>query len=139
MPVAVPYENEARCDPVTELSARDLSCSDQLNAPWSGRDCVMLDVDLNCGPALACACPPEKEDRRVDDANTPDTETGASREFACTLLLLLTVVCGVFDGTTGLALPVPGLVPPVRYPLGFAPKDMRRVKGVVGTVRELVE
>jgi hypothetical protein len=51
-------EKEGRCDCETELSARDLSCSDQLKPPPSpgraetGRSEVVLDFDC----VLACVC-----------------------------------------------------------------------------------
>jgi hypothetical protein len=47
-----PYEKEGR-EPVTELSARDLNCSDQLK-PWSGREEYMSEETLGFGTLLAC-------------------------------------------------------------------------------------
>lgn len=48
-----PKENEGRV-PWTELSARDLSCSDQLK-PWSGRGINVSEGFLWVGAVLACA------------------------------------------------------------------------------------
>ena len=46
-------EKEGRAPPATLLSARDLSCSDQLKPCWSGRE-ALSEGNLGCLILLAC-------------------------------------------------------------------------------------
>lgn len=54
-------EKEGRAPPATLLSARDLSCSDQLKPCWSGRE-ALSEGYLGCLILLACG---------MDDAAMP--------------------------------------------------------------------
>lgn len=52
-------ENEGRGPPETELSARDLSCSDQLKPCWSARELALSEGALEGMVLLACAAAAE--------------------------------------------------------------------------------
>lgn len=122
----------------TELSARDLSCSDQLKRCWSARGGTLSEETLGCLVLLACG--------RVAEGNAVLARRPAADRAAVTA-----EPCGACDGLWPLGLrpapredggevgllPLPGL-PPGRYPLmADAPKLMRRTKGVAGAVLAL--
>lgn len=50
----VPWKEKEGRVPVTELSARDLSCSDQLKPYWSAREEALSEETLGCWMLLAC-------------------------------------------------------------------------------------
>jgi hypothetical protein len=52
-------ENEGRGPPETELSARDLSCSDQLKPCWSARELALSEGALEGVVLLACTAADE--------------------------------------------------------------------------------
>lgn len=123
--------NEGRA-PVTELSARDLSCSDQLKPCWSARGGILLEGALWCLVLLACGT---ENGGMAELARRPAPErTVATTEpWACEGLWALGLRPSDDRGEVG-SLPLPGLLPG-RYPLmAGAPKLMRRTKGVVGAV-----
>jgi hypothetical protein len=107
--------------PDTLLSARDLSCSDQLK-PWSGRAAEsMSEGDLAGCAVLACTLLILRAAAEVVEVE------GGERELPPE------------ERRIGSGLPVdPGLVPAgARIErMALAPKLMRRTKGVVGAVRE---
>lgn len=125
-------EKEGRCPPVMLLSARDLSCSDQLKPCWSRRD-GLSEGFLGCVVLLACG----KEEAGMPMlARRPAmaAEMLGPCIWAMDPRLLLGLRVGWGGGEVGL-LPLPGLPPPGRYPLiAEPPKLMRRVKGVFGAV-----
>jgi len=114
-------EKDGRGPCVTLLSARDLSCSDQLKPCWSDR--ATLSEGMLCVlKLLACG----------RDVAMPMLARRLAARVAATLGLRMGCCAG--GGEDGLLLPLPGL-PPGRYPLtAEPPKLMRRVKGVVGAV-----
>lgn len=99
-------DNEGRA-PVTELSARDRSCSDQLKPCWSARELALSEralegmVLLACEPADAATAVP---------ARRPAVERAAERAEPWLSEALRATDDG---GEVGL-LPLPGLLPPGR-------------------------
>lgn len=121
-------ENEARGPAETELSARDLSCSDQLKPCWSARELALSEEALEGVVLLACVTAEEGlavlARRFVAERAAPITEP-----WFCEALRPRD------DGGEAGLLPLPGLLPPGRYPLmAEAPKLIRRTKGVFGAV-----
>ena len=118
-------EKEGRLAAVTELSARDLSCSDQLKADWSGREENMSEGALVLDMLLACdrvedAAVLLPDRRRAEFRAAPMKELPVVPEAPSTppvggwCMLLSLVMAGVFGGMEGTLLPGPGLAPPFR-------------------------
>ena len=125
--------------PETELSARDLSCSDQLKPCWSAREGTLSEGILGCLVllALGCGCDVTGEGGMTVLGRRPAAESAAATEpCTCDGLRPLEVRPIEDGGEVGL-LPLPGL-PPGRYPLMDWPKLMRRTKGVAGAVLALL-
>ena len=106
-------EKEGRA-PVTELSARDLSCSDQLKPCWSAREGTLSEETLGCLVLLACGA---AAGGMAVLARRPAAERAAATEEPCPCdgLCPLGERPSEDGGEVGL-LPLPGL-PPGRYPL----------------------
>lgn len=121
-------ENDGRGAPETELSARDLSCSDQLKPCWSARELALSEGALEGMVLLAWAT---AEDGTAALARRPTAESAEpiAEPWFCEALRPRD------DGGEAGLLPFPGLLPPGRYPLmAEAPKLMRRTNGVFGAV-----
>lgn len=128
---------------MTELSARDLSCSDQLKPCWSAREGTLSEGALGCLVWLALGsnwgCGMAGESGMAALARRPAAERAAATAEPCAcdgLRPALGERPSEGGGEVGLLLPLPGL-PPGRYPLMDWPKLMRRTKGVPGAVLAL--
>lgn len=127
-------ENEGRA-PVTELSARDLSCSDQLKPCWSGRE-ALSDGALGLFMLLAWG----RDEEMVVLARRPAADRAAEMlelwvdEPASDAFRPLGMGRPVCEGGGVGLLPFLGLPPGRALRMLEAPKLIRLVKGVVGAV-----
>lgn len=150
-----PKEKEGREPDATVLSARDLSCSDQLK-PWSVRVAdIKSEVALGrvrevvertesailemLFELLGCAWVwVVVEERASQDVAVAETDWGGAGSTASVVIRRRSgqIAESVTENwAVCVPLAVPGLPPPGRRIAAAAPKLMRRLKGVGGTVR----
>lgn len=97
--------------PVTELSARDLSCSDQLKPCWSARGGILLEEALWCLVLLACGIGIEFGGMAVlARRQAPERAVATAGPCACEDLRTLGL-CPTDNGEEVGLLPLPGLPP----------------------------
>ena len=97
-------ENEGRLPPETELSARDLSCSDQLKPCWSARGVALSEGALDGTLLLAWGLTAEG---MAVLALRPAADRAAPMAEPCACEALRSDDGGEFG-----LLPLPGLLPP---------------------------